>query len=44
MVDGGDRSAAVNIDLQGRTHAAGPEVPLPLDELRRRVGTMVKAK
>jgi hypothetical protein len=44
MVDGGDRSAAVNIDLQGRTHPAGPEVPLPLDELRRRVGTMVKAR
>src|SRR4030095_5656907 len=33
MVDGGDRSAAVNIDLQGRTRAAGPELPLPLDEM-----------
>jgi len=44
MVDGGDRSAAVNIDLQGRTRPAGPELPLPLDEMRRRVGTMVKAK
>ena len=44
MVDGGDRSAAVNIDLQGRTHSVGPEAPLPLDELRRRIGTMVKAR
>jgi len=44
MVDGGDRSAAVNIDLQGRSHPAAPEVSLPLDELRRRVSTMVKAR
>jgi hypothetical protein len=44
MVDGGDRSAAVNIDLQGRPHSAAPESPLPLDELRRRIGTMVKAR
>ena len=44
MVDGGDRSAAVNIDLQGRTRAAAPDAPLPLDELRRRVSTMVKAR
>jgi hypothetical protein len=44
MVDGGDRSAAVNVDLQGRTHAAAPEVPLPLEELRKRVTTMVKAR
>jgi hypothetical protein len=44
MVDGGDRSAAVNIDLQGHTHSAAPEATLPLDELRRRVGTMVKAR
>jgi hypothetical protein len=44
MVDGGDRSAAVNIDLQGRPQAARPEAPLPLDEMRRRVSTMVKAR
>jgi hypothetical protein len=44
MVDGGDRSAAVNLDLQGRTRPAGPEVPLPLDEMRRRVSTMVKGR
>jgi hypothetical protein len=43
MVDGGDRSAAVNIE-RGRTQPAGPEIPLPLDEMRRRVGTMVKVK
>jgi hypothetical protein len=44
MVDGGDRSAAVNIDLQGRAHPAAAEVALPLEELRRRIGTMVKAR
>jgi len=44
MVDGGDRSAAVNIDLQGKSHPAAPENLLPLEELRRRVGTMVKAR
>lgn len=44
IVDGGDRSAAVNIDLQGRSHPAAPEASLPLDELRRRVSTMVKAR
>jgi hypothetical protein len=44
MVDGGDRSAAVSIDARGRTQSAGPEPALPLDELRRRVGTMVKAR
>jgi len=44
MVDGGDRSAAVNIDLQGRSHPAAPESPLPLDEMRRRVSSMVKAR
>jgi hypothetical protein len=44
MVDGGDRSAAVNIDLQGRTHSAAAETALPLDEMRRRVSTMVKAR
>ena len=44
MVDGGDRSAAVNLDLKGRPHAAAPDQPLPLDELRRRVSTMVKAR
>jgi hypothetical protein len=44
MVDGGDRSAAVNIDGRGRTAPAGTELPLPLDEMRRRVGTMVKGR
>jgi hypothetical protein len=44
LVDGGDRSAAVNIDVQGRPQPAAPEAPLPLEELRRRVGTMVKAR
>jgi hypothetical protein len=44
MVDGGDRSAAVNIDVHGRTQAAAAEATLPLDELRRRVGTMIKAR
>jgi len=44
MVDGGDRSAAVNLDLQGRPRPVAPDPPLPLDELRRRVSTMVKAR
>lgn len=44
MVDGGDRSAAVRIDIQGRPQPAAPEAPVPLDELRRRVSTMVKAR
>lgn len=44
MVDGGDRSAAVNIDAQGRPQPAAPEAPLPLEDLRRRVGSMVKPR
>lgn len=44
MVDGGDRSAAVRIDATGRTQPAPPEPILPLEELRRRIGTMVKAR
>jgi hypothetical protein len=44
MVDGGDRSAAVNIGLKGRPQPALPELPMPLDELRKRVGAMVKGR
>jgi hypothetical protein len=44
MVDGGDRSAAITIGPQGRTLPAAPEATLPLDELRRRVSTLVKAR
>lgn len=44
MADGGDRSAAVRLDGQGKTRPAAPEGPLPLDELRRRVGTMIKGR
>jgi hypothetical protein len=44
MVDGGDRSAAVKIDAQGRPQQALPELPQPLDELRKRIGTMVKGR
>ena len=44
MVDGGDRSAAVKLDARGRTLPAAPETPLPLEELRRRVGVMVKSR
>jgi hypothetical protein len=44
MVDGGDRSAAVKIDARGRTQPAAPEPILPLEDLRRRVSTMVKAR
>jgi hypothetical protein len=41
MVDGGDRSAAVIFDRQGKPQTA-PTVPsLPLDELRRQVRAMV---
>jgi hypothetical protein len=44
MVDGGDRSAAVKLDPQGRPSAAPIEAPLTLDELRRRVKTLVKPR
>jgi hypothetical protein len=44
MVDGGDRSAAVNMDAKGRPQPALPELPLPLEDLRKRVSTMVKAR
>jgi hypothetical protein len=44
LVDGGDRSAAVNIDAKGRPQPALPEVPLPLDDLRKRISTMVKIR
>ena len=42
MVGGGDRSAAVLFDSQGRTRDAGPLAPLPLDDLRRQVRNLVK--
>jgi hypothetical protein len=42
MVEGGDRSAAVNVDAAGRFAAAGPEPALPLEELRRRVRALVR--
>jgi hypothetical protein len=44
MVDGGDRSAAVRIGPQGRQVPADTEAPLSLDELRRRVKTLVKPR
>ena len=42
MVDGGDRSAAVTLDRQGKA-AEAPALPsLPLDDLRRQVRDLVK--
>jgi hypothetical protein len=42
MADGGDRSAAVSFDKQGRALAAAPVTSLSLDELRQQVRALVK--
>jgi hypothetical protein len=42
MVDGGDRSAAVTFDGQGRPQNVAPAPSLPIDELRRQVRDLVK--
>jgi hypothetical protein len=44
MVDGGDRSAAVIVDRQGKAQEAPPVASLPLDELRRQVRALMVAK
>jgi hypothetical protein len=41
MVDGGDRSAAVSFDPQGKPLPVAPVASLPLDELRRQVRSLM---
>jgi hypothetical protein len=42
MVGTGDRSAVMNIDTKGRLVSPEGERPLPLDDMRRQVGLLVK--
>jgi hypothetical protein len=42
IVDGGDRSAAVNLDGKGGMRPAKAELALPLDDLRKQVRALVR--